>query len=144
MRNYEIEDNMYRKAVELIEKRYPAGWGGAGVVHTSQGNDYTSVSIDTANASAVVCIELGAMLEAHKYNEKVTHCLCLIRKNEKSPFNILTPCGICQERLSFWGKDVQVAVTTKNNSLKFVPLGELQPYHWTNAYSADEMEHFED
>ena len=28
MRNYEIEDNMYRKAVELIEKRYPAGWGG--------------------------------------------------------------------------------------------------------------------
>ena len=71
MRNYEIEDNMYRKAVELIEKRYPAGWGGAGVVHTSQGNDYTSVSIDTANASAVVCIELGAMLEAHKYNEKV-------------------------------------------------------------------------
>lgn len=38
MRNYEIENEMYRRAVELIETRYPIGWGGAGVVHTSNGN----------------------------------------------------------------------------------------------------------
>lgn len=36
MRNYEIENEMYRRAVELIETRYPVGWGGAGVVHTSK------------------------------------------------------------------------------------------------------------
>lgn len=59
MRNHEIENEMYKRAVELIEARYPTGWGGAGVVRTSKGNYYTSVSIDTANASAVVCIELG-------------------------------------------------------------------------------------
>ena len=35
MRNYVIEREMYRLAVELIEKRYPRGWGGAGVVHSS-------------------------------------------------------------------------------------------------------------
>lgn len=29
MRNYEIENEMYRRAVELIENRYPIGWGGA-------------------------------------------------------------------------------------------------------------------
>ena len=115
MRYYEIEQEMYRNAVELIEKRYPTGWGGAGVVHTSKGNYYTSVSIDTANASAVVCIELGAMLEAHKYNEKVTHCMCLTRDDENSPFKVLSPCGICQERLRYWGEDVQVAVTTSRS-----------------------------
>ena len=49
MRNYEIENEMYKRAVELIETRYPTGWGGAGVVHTSKGNYYTSVSIETAN-----------------------------------------------------------------------------------------------
>lgn len=27
MRNYEIETELYRKAVELIETRYPIGWG---------------------------------------------------------------------------------------------------------------------
>ena len=53
MRDFEIEKEMYRQAVELIEKRYPKGWGGAGVVHTANGNYYTSVSIDTANASAI-------------------------------------------------------------------------------------------
>ena len=36
MRYYEIEYEMYQRAVELIEKRYPIGWGGAGVVHTSK------------------------------------------------------------------------------------------------------------
>lgn len=143
MRDREIENEMYRKAVQLIERRYPVGWGGAGVVHTSAGHDYTSVSIDCANASATVCIELGAMLEAHKYNEKVTHCLCLVRDDERSPFKVLSPCGICQERLRYWGEDVQVAVTTDDEKIKFVPLGVLQPYHWTRAYPAEEIEHWE-
>jgi cytidine deaminase len=143
MRNREIEAEMYRLAVELIEKRYPTGWGGAGVVHTSAGNYYTSVSIDTANASAVVCIELGAMLEAHKFNEKVTHCMCLIRDDENAPYRVLSPCGICQERLRFWGEDVQVAVTNREEKIKFVELRELQPYHWTLAYPPEELEHWE-
>ncbi len=42
MRNHEIENEMYKRAVELIETRYPTGWGGAGVVHTSKGNYYTT------------------------------------------------------------------------------------------------------
>lgn len=143
MRSFDIEAEMYRLAVELIEKRYPVGWGGAGVVHTSAGNYYTSVSIDTANASAVVCIELGAMLEAHKFNEKVTHCMCLIRDDENAEFRVLSPCGICQERLRFWGEDVQVAVTNREETIKFVELRELQPYHWTLAYPPEELEHWE-
>ena len=118
MRNYEIENEMYQRAVELIETRYPVGWGGAGVVHTSNGNYYTSVSIETANASAILCVETGAMLEAHKFNEKVTHCMCLIRDDEKSPYRVLSPCGICQERLRYWGEDVQVAVNKTTSSLQ--------------------------
>lgn len=141
MRDTKIENEMYGIAKEFIEKRYPEGWGGAAVIHTEEGHYFTSVSIETANASAVLCVETGAILEAHKYNETVTHCLCLVRDDEKSPFKILTPCGICQERLRFWG-NVQVAVTTADNSLQFVPLYDLQPHHWTNAYTAGEIEQF--
>ena len=144
MRDYEIEREMYRRAVELIEARYPTGWGGAGVVHTARGHYFTSVSIETANASAGLCIETGAMLEAHKYNEKVTHCMCLVREDENAPYRVLSPCGICQERLRYWGEDVQAAVTTTDEPLKFVALGELQPYHWTKAYPAEELEHREE
>ncbi len=49
MRYYEIEKEMYQRAVQLIETRQPVGWSGAGVVHTSNENYYTSVSIETAN-----------------------------------------------------------------------------------------------
>lgn len=141
-RNYEVENEMYRRAVELIKKRYPVGWGGAGVVHTANGSYFTSVCIETANASAELCIETGAMLEAHKFNEKVTHCMCLVREDENSTFQVLSPCGICQERLRYWGVDVQVAVTTPDDRPRFVELRELQPYHWTNAYPTDELEHW--
>ena len=46
MRDLAIEREMFRRAAALIERRYPSGWGGAGVVRTEQGHYYTSVSID--------------------------------------------------------------------------------------------------
>ena len=137
-----IEEGMFQKAIEFIPKRYPKGWGGVAIIRTEDERYLTSVSIDTANASAVLCIEVGAMCEAHKYNVKVTHCLCVVRDDESSPFKILSPCGICQERLRFWGTDVKVGVTTTDNSLKFVTLNELSPFHWTNAYPSETLEHF--
>ena len=72
MRNFEIERKMYEIARELIEKRYPTGWGRAAVIHTTKDSYFSSVPIETANGSAVLCIEVGAMCEAHKYNEKVS------------------------------------------------------------------------
>ncbi len=143
MRNFEVEKEMYEIAKEFLQKRYPVGWGGVAVVRTEKGNYFTSVSIETANASAVLCIETGAILEAHKYNEKVTHCLCLVRDDEKSPFKVLTPCGICQERLRYWGESVFAAVTTNDGSLLFMTLGELQPHHWSKAYPSSTLENFE-
>lgn len=133
---------MYRLAVELIQKRYKKGWGGAAVIRTEKDSYFTSVPIETANASAILCIEVGAMCEAHKYNEKVTHCLCVVRDDENAPFKVLSPCGICQERLRYWGEDVKVGVTTPDNSLRFVALRELTPYHWSAAYSSEELERF--
>jgi cytidine deaminase len=130
----EIENEMYSRAVALIETRYPAGWGGAAVMRTSDGQYLTSVALPVINGGVELCIEVGAMCEAAKYDLKITHSLCVTRETETSPFKVLTPCGICQERLRYWGADVMVGVTTKNTELKFVALRELQPYHWTTAF----------
>jgi cytidine deaminase len=140
--NEQIEQTMYEKAIEFIPKRYPKGWGGVAIIHTDDDNYLSSVAIETANSSVDLCIEVGAMCEAHKLNARVTHCLCVIRDDENSPFKVLSPCGVCQERLRFWGIDVRVGVTSAEDSLKFVTLVELQPYHWTNAYPAEELEHY--
>ncbi|KZK91448.1 cytidine deaminase [Pseudovibrio sp. Ad46] len=64
-------------------------------------------------------MEVGAILEAHKLDEVVTHSLCICRDDENSPFVILTPCGICQERLVHWGGDVKAAVSNSDNKLIF-------------------------
>ena len=142
MNNAEIETKMYEMAVAFLQKRFPTGWGGVGIVHTAQGSFFTSVALECANASALLCIETGAMCEAQKYNERITHCLCVVREDENAPFTVLSPCGICQERLRYWGEDVQVGVTTGGDELLFVELKELQPYHWSNAYPAEELDRY--
>ena len=129
-----VEETMYSKAAEFIKERYPTGWGGAAVIHTADDRYLISVAPEVFNASAELCIETGAICEAHKYNAKVTHCLCLVRNNETSPFKVLTPCGICRERLKFWGEDLLVAVTSDDSIVRFVRLGELMPYYWGRAY----------
>ncbi|KZZ84475.1 MULTISPECIES: cytidine deaminase [Bacillaceae] len=129
-----IERQLYQSAIDLIEKRYPTGWGGAAAMYTENGQILTSVAPEVINASTELCMETGAILEAHKLNTKVTHTICVVREDEKSEFTVLTPCGVCQERLFYWGENVQAAVTNTNGILEYKTLKEIQPYHWHKAY----------
>ncbi|WP_377887481.1 cytidine deaminase [Alkalihalobacillus sp. R86527] len=129
-----IEKQLFDEAVNLIEKRYPTGWGGAAAMHTSHGQILTSISPEIINASTELCIETGAILEAHKLETKITHTICVVREDEHSPYVILTPCGICQERLFYWGSDVKTAVYNSEGRLDYKTLKEIQPYHWYEAY----------
>lgn len=128
-----IHNQLMQKAKELIGSRYPTGWGGAATIATSSGKILTSVAPDTKNNALSLCMEVGALLEAHKLNEKVTHSLCLYREDESSNYIILSPCGICQERLVHWGGDVSVAISNPDNKLIFKTIRELQPYHWSQV-----------
>lgn len=87
-------------------------------------------------ASTELCIETAAILEAHKLNTEVTHTICVVREDENAEYVILSPCGVCQERLFYWGENVKAAVTNSNNNLEFKALKELEPYHWYNAYKS--------
>jgi cytidine deaminase len=129
-----IEQKLYEAARELIIKRYPSGWGGATAMYTKDGDILTSIAPEVINDSTALCIETGAILEAHKLNTKITYSICVVRDDEKADFQILPPCGVCQERLFYWGKEVKVAVTTMDDQLVFKSLEEVQPYHWSRAY----------
>jgi len=127
-----MEEELFAAAKQLINSRYPTGWGGAASIATKSGKILTSVAPDTKNDSLSLCMEVGACLEAHKLNEHVTHSLCICRDSEQSEFIILAPCGICQERLSHWGGDICVAISNaENNKLIFKKLRELMPFHWS-------------
>ncbi|EIL2911186.1 cytidine deaminase [Vibrio alginolyticus] len=126
-----IKKDLYDAAVQLIETRYPTGWGGAAAVRTRSGKILTSVAPDVKNDALSLCMEVGAYLEAHKLNEAVTHSLCICREDENKDFLVLSPCGICQERLVHWGGDVKAAISNENNELVFKTIRELMPHHWS-------------
>ncbi|MCR8855419.1 cytidine deaminase [Lysinibacillus fusiformis] len=115
----DIEKKLYEAAVQLVEKRYPSGWGGAAALYSEDGHILTSVAPEVINAATELCMETGAILEAHKLNTKVTHSICVARENETSKFVVLTPCGVCQERLFYWGENVKAAVTNSDGTLIF-------------------------
>lgn len=128
------EKMLYDEIKKLAENHYPTGWAGASGVILEGGQILTSVAPDVKNEGASLCMETGAYLEAFKLKKNVTHTLCLARENEEAEFIILTPCGICQERLHSWGGDVLCGITNPKNELKFVKLSHLQPHHWHCAY----------
>lgn len=130
----EIGEIMYREALHFINKRFPEGWGGCAVMRTEGGKLLTSVALESFNAAAGLCMETGAMCEAQKLNLKVTHSLCISRDSEEETPQILTACGICQERLRFWGSQVKVAVTNAENEVIFKSLEELSGFYWGEAF----------
>ncbi|MBU2706882.1 cytidine deaminase [Zooshikella marina] len=132
--NYTIHQSLYKAAVDLAEQRYPDGWAGAAALRTNSGKILTSISPAIKQEGLGLCMEVGAICEAHKLNEEVTHSLCVSRSDNQTSFVILSPCGICQERLFHWGYDVQVAVTNAENQLIFKPLKALMPHHWYQAF----------
>lgn len=125
-----IEDEMLKTAVDFLNERYGKNKeGGVAVLRIETGEYLISVWPEVNNSSADLCAETGAICEAHKLNKKVTHSICVCRDQDK-PYEILTPCGICQERLYYWGSDVKCAITNKENKLIFKTLKEIQPYYW--------------
>lgn len=133
MDDYKIGIEMYKKAIDFMNFRYgPDKAGGVAVLKIQNGEYLISVWDEEVNESAYLCAEVGAICEAHKLNQKVTHSLCVCRQNDGEKQKILTPCGICQERLFFWGENVKCAITNENNDVIFKTLKELQPYYWNN------------
>ena len=122
-------------AIEQAESRFQDGYAGAAAVYTEDGRIITSVAFDTYNEVANLCHETGAYCEANRLNLKVTASVCVSRATPNDKFIILTPCGICQERLAIWGKTVEVAVPDPNDNTKWKAktLAEVQPYFWGNA-----------
>ncbi len=131
----DIEQKLFETVTDLIKRRYPEGWGGAAAMCLEGGTIVTSIAPEVINASTELCMETGSILEAHKLNKKITHSICVVRDDENSEFKVLSPCGICQERLFYWGPNVKVAVSLPGKDLVFKTLAEVQPYHWSSAYS---------
>ena len=132
----QLDQTLIDAAISLALERWPRGEAGAAALYTSTGRILTSVFAHSPHESARLCHETGAICEAHKLRERITASVCVHRDDEHTPFIILPPCGICVERLAYWGREVQVAVPKPTESAKWLAkrLDEVQPYYWRIAW----------
>lgn len=130
-----LDQNLVDAAIAQAVTRFPTGYAGAAAVYTSEGKLLTSVCFDTPNELVNLCHETGAYCEANRLNQQVTATVCVSRATSADPFIILTPCGVCQERLATWGLSVEVAVPHSDDATKWQAksLAEIQPHYWRNA-----------
>lgn len=132
----ELDQALVDAAIELLEKRFPGEEGIAAAMYTEDREVLTSVFFEPEWGSGMLCAETGAICEAEKLGKRIITSVCVSRQTGTSPIVILTPCGICQERLFHWGQDVEVAVPTIDDATQWdvKTLKEVQPYYWVNAF----------
>ena len=132
-----LDQNLVNTAIELLERRFPGAEGIAAAMYTADGQILTSVFFEPEWGVGGLCAETGAICEAEKLNKKITAAVCMSRLNGDSPIVILTPCGVCQERLFHWGEAVEVATPHPHDPSRWVAktLKEVQPYYWVNVFN---------
>ncbi len=131
-----LDDHLIEAAISQAKARFPTGPSGAAALYLADGRILTSVCFDSPNEKVNLCHETGAICEAYRLNLSVKASVCVGRLSEHEHFNILTPCGVCQERLAVWGLDVEVAVPVLGSPHKWQSktLREVQPFYWRNAF----------
>jgi cytidine deaminase len=131
-----VDQQLVDAAIRFVNERFPnQPWEGAAAMYLEDGTILTSTAPAVVNESVSLCHETGAICEAYARNGRVVASVCVSR-NEQDEFVILSPCGVCQERLWYWGGSVQVAIPEQSNAQKWrsIPLHEITPHYWRKPF----------
>src|SRR5262245_48100754 len=131
-----LDQRLVDAAIDFTNRRFPGqAPEGAAAMYTEDGEILISTAIEVVNESVALCHETGAICEAYAKNKKITATVCVWR-DQAGSFLIIGPCGVCQERLWYWGGDIEVAVPLDHDNTKWraVPLREMDPYYWRKPF----------
>ena len=131
-----LDQKLVEAAKSFVLTRFGnESWAGAAAMYTEDGQILVFTSPGCVNTSVELCHEAGAICEAYKLDKRITATACVSR-DDKGVFHILTPCGVCQERLMYWGNEVTAAVPQPQNSTLWESksLKDLQPYYWRKPF----------
>src|SRR5699024_7896728 len=120
----------------LIEDRFNGSSDhGAAAVLLGNGSILTGTSPDVPHPGTELCHEPEPYLAAFRLGQPILASVCL-HKNVEGQFLVLSPCGICQERLIMHGADTLVGVPDSEDFTKveWVRLENLMPRHWLSVF----------
>ncbi len=121
---------------DLIAARFPEpSHRGAAAMLLADGTILTGTSPDAINPSVEVCHEVGPYCEAFRIGQAVLASVCLHRDPEGA-FRVLSPCGVCLERLAVHGANVLVAVPQPAalGEVRWITQRTALPHYWMLAF----------
>jgi cytidine deaminase len=114
-----LDKALVSSAISFVDSRFSEKkWVGAAAMYTDDGEILISTAPETVNESVSLCHETGAICEAYKLGKRITASV-RVSYDDAGKIHILTPCGVCQERLMYWGEDVEVAVPQTDDSTRW-------------------------
>lgn len=132
---------LVRTCTDLIDERFPEdGDHGAAAMLLEDGTIVTGISPTAVNPAVELCHEVEPYCAAYRLNRRITASVCLHRASGGGLL-VLSPCGVCRERLATHGPDVLVAVPAVDHlaSVVWKPLAALLPDFWLAAFP-DELD----
>ena len=120
----------------LIGSRFPDdSERGAAAMLLADGTILTGTSPDAANSSVEVCHEIEPYCGAFRLGQSVVASVCLHRASD-GRFLVLSPCGVCRERLAAHGPDVLVAVADETDPtvVQWETLKDVLPHYWLTVF----------
>lgn len=121
---------------ELIDTRFPGDdHHGAAAMLLDDRSILTGTSPSAINPSVEVCHEIEPYCGAYRLGRQVVASVCLHRQ-PGGKMVVLSPCGVCRERLAVHGPDVLVAVASLHDATKVVwkTLKDVLPDYWMTAF----------
>jgi cytidine deaminase len=120
----------------LIAARFPDDdHHGAAAMLLDDGTILTGTSPDAINSSVQVCHEIEPYCAAFRLGRSVVASVCLHREPGGRTL-VLSPCGVCRERLATHGPNVLVAVAdiTDPTVVIWRTLKEVLPDYWLTVF----------
>ena len=104
----------------------------------ADGTVLTGTAPDALNRSVEVCHEVGPYCEAFRLAQPVVASVCLHRTTDGN-HRVLSPCGVCRERLAVYGASVLVAVPERaaTEQVRWITLREALPHYWMLAFPGE-------
>ncbi len=108
---------------------------GAAAMLLDDGTILTGTAPDAINSSVEVCHETEPYCAAFRLGRRVLASVCLHRQ-PGGRMVVLSPCGVCRERLATHGPDVLVAVAGEDDPTLVVwkQLRTVLPDYWMTAF----------
>lgn len=120
----------------VIRDRFPDDdHHGAAAMLLDDGTILTGTAPDAVNPSVEVCHETEPYCAAFRLGRRIVASVCLHREPGGRTV-VLSPCGVCRERLAVHGPYVLVAVADVEDPTLVVwkPLKDVLPDYWMTAF----------